>query len=169
MSMVNFRDVKLKTIWSFLLAVLLLNGIGIALPSCSHSFGDIKLPNKYYIARIHRWMYSLYREEIVHVDADILGTSVGEDLISRPGVVYGNITQYAVKNHFVVGRCEAIPSKDKEELLGYFVVDTEKHEVWKGLTEERFQDLLKEHKIEPAPEMIVLVDVEKLRKESGKL
>lgn len=113
---------------------------------------------------MHRYMYFMYREELVEVDDDRSGARWGDKVVinSHPVIVEGNITQYVVHDPLIIGLCQAIPKKGSKEVLGYFVIDTQTHEAKKGMTLEELRVFLKEKNMEDVPTMNILVDVKKL-------
>ena len=110
------------------------------------------LPNGYYLSCTSQYMYGIYKESFIPDDSTVY----------YEGVLASNITQYAVCDNYVVGCCETIPSKESTEELGYFVIDTKTHEISKGLSEDKFQALLKAKNIEQDVETTMLVDVKNL-------
>lgn len=99
-------------------------------------------------------MYGIYKESFIP----------GDSTVYYEGVLGANITRYSVWNQYIIGFCEVIPNKGAEEVIGYFIINTNTHEVLKGLNKEKLRTLLKEKGFQNKLEMNVLVDVEKIKR-----
>ena len=120
--------------------------------SCSSERSNIDLPNSYFLELWHDNFYGIYREAYLYQELDeslvseLEKKEFDDDMKNEktfPLVLGGNVTQYAITYGFVLGLCEEIPGKASREVLGYFVINTKTNEVWKGLTNKRFHDLIK--------------------------